>query len=75
MIKVNIRKIGNSLGIILPAEATGHMHVKEGDSVFLTEVRCGYQLTAYSPEFERQMKHAVECMNKYRNAIRELSKR
>jgi antitoxin component of MazEF toxin-antitoxin module len=33
MFKVKVRKVGNSLGAILPSEVAARMHVKEGDSL------------------------------------------
>lgn len=73
MIEITVRKVGNSLGVILPAEAVGALRVKEGDKLFLTESPDGYRLTPYDPEFEKQMKVANEGMRKYKNALRDLA--
>ena len=37
MVRLKIRKVGNSLGVTLPAEAARALKVREGDQVFLTE--------------------------------------
>ena len=74
MVKMTVRKIGNSLGVILPAEATAALQVAEGDKLFLTESPEGFRITPYDPAFERQMKVASKGMKKYRNALRELAK-
>ncbi len=74
MVEVTVRKIGNSLGVILPAEATAALKVNEGDKLFLTEGPEGYRITPYNPEFARQVEVATEGMRKYRNALRELAK-
>jgi putative addiction module antidote len=74
MINITVRKVGNSLGVILPAEATAFLHVKEGDVLHLTESPDGYRITPYDPEFERAMAVAEDLMNRYRNALRELAK-
>jgi len=71
---MTVRKIGNSLGIILPAEATAALQVGEGDKLFLTQSPEGFRVTPYDPAFERQMKVAAKGMKKYRNALRELAK-
>ena len=73
MVQVRIRKIGNSLGVILPAEATAALKVAEGDKLFLTQSPEGFRVTPYDPAFERQMKVAAKGMKKYRNALHDLA--
>ena len=74
MVKVTVRQIGNSTGIILPKEALARLHVEEGDQLFLVETPTGYEVTAYDPEFEAQLKSAEKGMRSYRNTLRELAK-
>lgn len=74
MVEVTLRKIGNSLGVILPAEATSALKVQEGDKLFLTDSPDGLRLTPYDPQFAEQMKAASKGMRQYRNALRELAK-
>ena len=74
MVQMTVRKIGNSLGVILPAEATAALQVAEGDKLFLTQSPEGFRITPYDPAFERQMKVAAKGMKKHRNALRELAK-
>lgn len=74
MVKMTVRKIGNSLGVILPVEATAALQVAEGDKLFLTQSPEGFRVTPYDPAFARQMKVAAKGMKKYRNALRELAK-
>lgn len=74
MVQMTVRKIGNSLGVILPAEATAALQVAEGDKLFLTQSPEGFRVTPYDPAFARQMKVAAKGMKKYRNALRELAK-
>src|SRR3990172_4471422 len=75
MVQLTVRKIGNSLGVILPAEATAVLEVGEGDKLFLTQSPEGFRITPYDPAFERQIKVAAKGMKKYRNALRDLAKR
>lgn len=75
MIQIKVRRVGNSLGVLLPAEAAQALRVAEGDTLFLTEAPDGFRITAYDPAFERQMKAAEKGMKAYRNALRELSKK
>ena len=74
MVQMTVRKIGNSLGVILSAEVTTALQVGEGDKLFLTQSPEGFRITPYDPAFERQMKVATKGMKKYRNALRELAK-
>jgi putative addiction module antidote len=74
MIKLKVRKVGNSLGLTLPSEAVRALRVREGDPLYLTEAPDGYRLTPYDPQFEETMEAAEEFMAQYRNALRELAK-
>jgi putative addiction module antidote len=75
MLDLKIRKVGNSLGVVLPKEAISRLHVEDGDRLFLTETpEGGYRLTPYDPEFEAQMKLAEEGMARYRNTLHALAK-
>lgn len=74
MVTLTVRRIGSSLGVILPQEATKAMNVSEGDRLILTETPDGMKLTAYDPDFEQQVQAAEKCIHKYRNALRELAK-
>ncbi len=74
MLAVKLRRIGNSLGAVLPKEALAKFHAGEGDTVYLTETPDGYRITAYDPEVLRQMELAEEGMRTYRNTLRALAK-
>ena len=74
-IELKLRKVGNSLGVVLPKEALAHLKVEEGQSVYLTEAPDGsYRVTSSNPEFTRQMAVAEDIARRYRNALRELAK-
>jgi len=49
------------------------LNVEEGDRVYLVEVENGVLLTPYDPAFAEEMAAFREGMQKYRNAMRELS--
>lgn len=74
MVKLTVRRVGNSLGVTLPAEAVKALRVGEGDVIYLTETPEGFQLVAHDPEFGDEMKVAEGFMRRYRNALRELAK-
>ena len=74
MTKLKIRNVGNSLGIVLPKELIARLRVSKGDQLFVQETVDGLRLTAYDPEFERQMEIAKMVMQEDRDALRALSK-
>jgi putative addiction module antidote len=73
MVELTVRKVGNSLGVTLPIEATKSLHVKEGDKLFLTEAPGGFRITPYDPNFEETIKMAEGFMSRYKNALRKLA--
>jgi putative addiction module antidote len=74
MLSLKIRRVGNSLGVIIPTEALKALQVEEGSTLFLTEAPDGFRVTPYDPDFEKAMKSAEKVMRRYRNALRELAK-
>ena len=55
MVALKLRKIGNSVGVVLPREVLARMQLTEGDTIFLTDSPDGYRITPYDPKFEEQM--------------------
>ena len=74
MVKLKVRAVGTSCGVILPKNALNHLGVREGDELFLIETQHGYEVTAYDPEFEKQLESARKGMDFYKNTLRELAK-
>ena len=74
MTKLKIRNVGNSLGVVLPKELIARLRVSKGDQLFVQETVDGLRLTAYDPEFEKQMEIAKMVMQEDRDALRALSK-
>ncbi len=73
--ELKVRKIGNSLGILLPKDAALELQAKEGTSLFLSKAPEGrFYLTQFDSEFAKQMEIAREGMRKYRNTLKELAK-
>ena len=74
-IQTKVRKIGNSLGIVLPKEALQALRVEEGATLYLTEApNSSLSVTPERPGFEEKMAKAESLMRRYRNAFRELAK-
>jgi putative addiction module antidote len=75
MLAFKVTTVGSSVGFILPKAAQERMKVAKGDVVYLTDAPDGsYRLTAYSPEFERQMTLAETIMREDRDILRALAK-
>lgn len=75
MVEMTIRRVGGSLGVVLPKEAVLDLNVAEGDKLFLNKSPDGsFRLTAADPEFSKQMEIVKKGMRKYRNTLRELAK-
>lgn len=72
--KIKVRKIGNSLGLILPKEVAEQLRVAEDDSVHYVVDRDGLHLTPFDPDFDAAMEAFGETRRKYRNALRALAK-
>ena len=73
-IELKLRKVGNSLGVVLPREALAQLKVEEGQSLYLTEAPDGYRVTTGNPEFARKMAVVDSLNRRYRNALRELAR-
>ena len=72
--ELKLRKVGNSVAMIVPKQVRQKMGVKEGDAVYLTETPDGYRISPYDPEFSRQMELARKVQAKHRTALHELAK-
>jgi len=75
LFKLKVRKIGNSLGMVLPRQALARLNVGTGDPHYITDSPEGaFRLTPAIPEFGRQMELSESILRRYRNAFRELAK-
>jgi putative addiction module antidote len=74
MVALKIRKVGGSLGVILPKEALDYLKVGEADTLFLTEAGGGYRIVNSDPEVEQQLAAARKMAKKWRPLLRELAK-
>lgn len=72
---LQVRKIGNSIGFILPKDMAARLNLKEGDKLFPVEQPGGsLVLTRHDPDFEKAMAVARRGMKRYHNALAELAK-
>jgi putative addiction module antidote len=72
---VQLKKVGNSTGMILPKELMARLNLSVGDSFYATLTpEGGIRFTPYDPKFEKAMEVARRGMKIYRNALAELAK-
>ena len=70
-----VRKIGNSLGVVLPKEALQQLKAEEGTILYFTESpECSLRVTPERPGFDKKMEIVEGLMKRYRNTLRELAK-
>jgi putative addiction module antidote len=72
---LQIRKIGNSVGVILPKELLARLNLKEGDKFYPVEQPDGsLRLSPFNPKHARTMEIAREIMHEYRDTFAALAK-
>lgn len=71
---IKLRKVGNSVGLVLPKDVLDRLNVSEGDELHLAEIEGALRLSPYDDEFDKQLAIARKGMSKYRNALRTLAK-
>jgi len=73
--KIQIRKIGNSDGFILPKELMRRLDLKRGQQLHIVELASGgFQALPYDPDFEKTMNVADEIIDEYRDTLAALAK-
>jgi putative addiction module antidote len=74
MIELKVRKVGNSLGVVLPKDVVARLQTQDGAPLYLSETpEGGYRLTPYDPEFEKKMAKAEDLMLRYRDTLHVLA--
>jgi putative addiction module antidote len=71
---LTIRRVGNSLGVILPKELLEKHNVGEGDELNVIDNDGDFTLRPRGADLSEQLKAARIGMAKYRSALRELAK-
>ena len=72
---IEIKKIGNSDGLLLPRELMQRLDLKRGQELHITELAGGgFQAMPYDPDFEKTMELADQVMDKYKDALAVLAK-
>jgi len=73
--KLEIKKIGNSTGLILPKELLTRLDLQQGQWLSVTENADGsIRLSPFDLEFDKAMRIVDDVMDEYRDTLRELAK-
>ena len=71
---LQVKKIGNSLGLILPKDLLARLKLKEGDKLFVVEqTERGIKLSPYDPKHAKAMEIARRSFHKYADTYKALA--
>jgi putative addiction module antidote len=74
-IALQIKKIGNSTGLILPKELLARLKLKEGDRLHVVEhTERSIKLSPYDPKHAKVMEIARRSFRKYADTYKALAK-
>jgi putative addiction module antidote len=74
-IVLQIKKIGNSTGLILPKELLARLKLKEGDKLYVVEhTERSIKLSPYDPKHAKAMEIARRSFRKYADTYNALAK-
>jgi putative addiction module antidote len=72
---LQVRKIGDSIGLILSNELLSRLNLKEGDTLYSVAQPDGsIWLTPHKPKHARAMEIARKIMHEYRDTFKALAK-
>jgi putative addiction module antidote len=72
---LQIKKIGNSVGLILPKDLLARLKLKEGDKLYVVEqTERGIKLSPYDPKHGKAMEIARRSFRKYADTYKALAK-
>lgn len=69
-----MRKIGSSVGIVIPKWLLEKLHISEGDKVFADATEDGLRITPYDPDFDDAMQAFDKTSKKYWDSLHRLTK-
>ena len=73
--KLQLKKIGNSTGLILPKELLARLGLQEGDELVVSEGPQGsLSITRHTEDDEETIRIAREVMKAYHNTLTALAK-
>lgn len=71
---LQVKKIGNSLGLILPKGLLARLKLREGDKLYIVEqTERGIKLSPYDPKHAKAMEIARRSFRKYADTYKALA--
>ena len=70
---VKLRKVGNSIGLILPKNVIDNLHLKEGDVLEIFEDKNSIKLLPQNPEFALWANAYNKANTNYKNVLQQLA--
>ena len=70
---LELKQVGDSVGIVLPEEVLTRLKLRKGAKVFVTETPEGIALTRYDEELEAQLSAGRELMRQYHETFEQLA--
>ena len=70
---VKVRKVGASLGVVLPKELLAELGLGEGDELHAVQIPDGILLTAHDPETLQVLEDARDFMGRHAGAMKKLA--
>jgi len=71
---LQVKKIGNSLGLILPKDLLARLKLAEGDKLYVVEqTERGIKLSPYDPKHVKAMEIARRSFRKYADTYKALA--
>jgi putative addiction module antidote len=72
---LQIKRVGNSLGLVLPKDLLARLKLKEGDKFYVVEqTERGIKLSPYDPKHAKGMEIARKSFGKYADTYKALAK-
>ena len=71
---VKVRKVGASLGVVLPKDLLAELGLGEGDELYAVRNPDGVLLTAHDPETLQVLEDARHFMHRHAGAMKKLAK-
>lgn len=71
--EAKIRKVGNSLGVILPKQVIDELHLKTGDKLKIERKGSSIELCPVDPEFEDWLEAYRQLNSDYKEVLKALA--
>jgi len=72
--KLQLKKIGNFTGLILPKELLARLGLQQGDELSVSDMPNGFKVSKSDETFDKGLRIAREAMKTYHNTLDELAK-